>query len=424
MTVTIKLHNLFTRIVWVGLSLLICLIFARAIFSHFLVRNISDRRIVLNQDALTVAAKRFTDSPRVQFRLAEAEVEAAATDLEKLPAAQQRARVAADLSPWNYRYWRLLALAKDAEGKTEEAIDAVQVAVRLAPLNSELNWLLANIRLRENKQAEALKAFQVATKTNKELLPAAFDLVWQAYGNDVSALDALVDGDEAAKLAQSQFLVEQGQVESAINVFRNVDAQVKLKSPTAPAFITWLIQSNRSRDARQLWLDVVGKDGALENGIWNSGFEQNAPKDFGHFDWAIKASNYARIGFDRSVHRSGTKSLKLFFVGRDTTRLESEIRQLVVLKANTRYRLECYALVANLITSEGPRIALMGQRGILAASDPVAADSANWQRLVVDLAPLAEDVTANVAIVRIPKADYDEPTKGTVWFDDFKLTEQ
>lgn len=424
MTVTIKLDNLFIRIILAGLSLLLCLIFASTIFSHFLIRNIADRRIALTLDALNPAAKRFPGSPRVQFRLAEAEVEAAAVDPEKFPEAQAHAKIAADLSPWNYRYWRLLALAKDAEGKTGEAADAIKVAAKLAPVNSEVNWLLGNLWLREGKPTEALKAFQIATRTSKDLLPMAFDVAWQAFGNDVSALDTLVNGDPDAKLAQARFLVEQGQVDSAINVFRGIDSGAKLKSPSAPAFITWLIQSNRSLDARQLWLDVVGKDTASEKGIWNSGFEQNAPRDFGHFDWSLKASNYARIGIDRSVHRTGSKSLKLSFVGRDTTRLENEVQQLVVLKANTRYRLECYALVANLVTPEGPRIALVGQRGMLAVSDPVAADSANWQRLVIDLAPFSENVVANVGIVRIPKADYDDPTKGTVWFDDFKLTEQ
>ncbi len=424
MTVTIKLNNHFIRIFWAGLGLLICLASASSVFSHFLIRNIADRRIVLNLDALSVAAKRFPGSSRVQFRFAEAEVEAATVDGGMFSAAQEHAKIAANLSPWDYRYWRLLALANDAEGKAYEAAEAVKVAAKLAPGNSEVNWLLANIWLSENKQPEALKAFQVATRTNKDLLPAAFDVIWQAFGNDVLALDLLVNGDSTAKLALAQFLVEQGQVDSAISVFRSVDTQAKLKSPSAPAFITWLIQSNRSPDARQLWLDVVGKDAVSETGIWNSGFEQSAPKDFGHFDWSLKASNYARIGIDRSIHRTGSKSLKLSFVGRDTTRLENEILQMVVLKANTRYRLECYALVANLVTPEGPRIALVGQRGILAVSGPVVADSANWQRLVIDLAPLSENVVANVAIVRIPKAEYDEPTKGTVWFDDFKLTEQ
>lgn len=424
MTVTIKLNNFFARIILAVLGLLICIISAGSIFSHFLIRNVADRRIAISLDVLNTAATRFPNSPRAQFRLAEAEIEAAIADSGKLLAAQEHALRTVNLSPWDYRNWRLLALAKDTDGKAEEAMNMIQIARKLAPNHSEVNWMLANYLLRQNRQSEALKAFQAATITRSDLLPTALDLIWQASGNDLAALNSLVNGDANAKLIQAQFLSEQRQIDSAINVFRSVDARTKLNSPTAPAFITWLIQTNRSQDARQLWLDVVGEKATESGGIWNGSFEQSSPKDFGHFDWAIKASNYARIGFDRSVAHGGLRSLKLLFVGRDTTKLENEIQQLVVLKANVRYRLECFAKAGNLVTPEGPRIALLGQKGIMAVSDPVVTGSNGWQHLVVDFTAPPENLTAHVSIVRIPQRDYDEPTKGAVWFDDFKLTEQ
>lgn len=424
MTVTIKLNKLFIRILWAALGLLICLLSANSIFSHFLVRNIADRRIALNLDALTSAAKRFPNSSRIQFRLAEAELDAAMANSGQISTAEKHAFRSVELSPWDYRSWRLLALVKDADGKIEEATDAIQMAAKLAPTNSETNWMLGNMWLRQGKQPEALRAFQVATRNRTDLLPAAFEIVWQAFGNDVATLDELVGEDADAGLAQAQFLAEQGQIDASIRVFRRVGAQAKLKSPVAQAFVTWLIQANRGQDAREVWLAALGNESHQENGVWNGSFEQNSPKDFGHFDWSLKASNYARIGFDRSVAHSGSRSLKLFFVGRDTTKLENEIQQLVILKANVHYRLECYALAKNLVTPEGPKISLVGPKGVLAVSQAVATDAPNWQHLVVDFNAPSEDVAAYVAITRIPKADYDEPTKGIIWFDDFKLTEQ
>lgn len=378
----------------------------------------------MSLDALKTAATRYPNSSRVQFRLAETEIEAAAADSGKLLAAQEHALRTVNLSPWDYKNWRLMALVKDSDGNTEEAIKMIQVAVKLAPTHSEVNWMLANFLLRQNRHAEALRAFQVATTTRSDLLPLALDLIWQASGNELAALDVLVNGDASAKLAQAQFLAEQAQIDAAVKIFSSVDTRIKLNSLNAPAFITWLIQSNRGNDARQLWLDVVGEKGSEGSRMWNGSFEQSSPKDWGHFDWTIKASNYARIGFDRSVVRSGLKSLKLLFVGRDTTRLENEIQQLVFLKANARYRFECFAKAGNLVTPEGPRIALLGQKGMLVVSEPVAAGSTDWQHLVVDFTAPPENVTAHIAIVRIPKGDYDEPTKGAIWFDDFKLTEQ
>lgn len=378
----------------------------------------------MNLEALNSAAHRFPDSTRVQFRLAEAEVEAALNDSEKLSVAQQHARHAVNLSPWDYRNWRLLALAKDADGNTDEAVKMIQIARVLASNHSEVSWTLANLLLRQNRQAEALNAFQAATATRSDLLPVALDLIWQATGNDLSALNTLVNGNANAKLVEAQFLVEQSQTDAAISVFQSVDVQTKLNSPSASAFISWLIQSNRGQEARQAWLGIVGEKGAERNGMWNGSFEQNSPKDFGHFDWALKPSNYARIGFDRSVVHSGLRSLKLLFVGRDTTKLENEIQQLVALKANAHYRLECFVKTANLVTPEGPRIAVLGQKSALAVSEPVVANSTDWQHLIIDFVAPPENVMAYVSIVRVPKKDYDEPTKGAIWFDDFKLTEQ
>jgi len=114
----------------------------------------------------------------------------------------------------------------------------------------------------------------------------------------------------------------------------------------------------------------------------------------------------------------------LMFIGRDTTKINGEISQMVVLSPNVRYRLECFAKAANLITPEGPRLAILGPNGIIAASEPVSAGTTDWQHLAVDFT-VSPDVTATrVAIVRIPRFSYDDPTKGTVWFDNFKLTEQ
>ncbi|HET8677487.1 MAG TPA: hypothetical protein VFO63_16940, partial [Blastocatellia bacterium] len=86
-----------------------------------------------------------------------------------------------------------------------------------------------------------------------------------------------------------------------------------------------------------------------------------------------------------------------------------------------------------LVSPEGPRLAVTG--GVSAsdpkqepASEPVAAGSTDWQRLAVDfIAPQTKtpgQSSVVIAIKRIPKFSYDEPTKGIVWFDDFTIKEQ
>jgi carbohydrate binding protein with CBM4/9 domain len=161
----------------------------------------------------------------------------------------------------------------------------------------------------------------------------------------------------------------------------------------------------------------------------NSGFELDILKDFGQFDWQFGRSDYARISIDHAVAHSGSRSLKIEFAGRDTTQLDNEVRQLVVLRAGARYVLECYAKANGLESPEGPRVVVANMSGgsWIAASEPVAQGSGDWQRLTIDfVAPQSATGTmsaVSVSIKRKPKFSYDEPTRGTVWLDDFSIKE-
>lgn len=425
-TITIKLNNLVVRIALVLVGLFVLTIFARTFLFHFLIRNIADPRISMSQNALAAAAMRQPESGRILFRLAGTEMEKSASDPQRLVNVQAVALKAASLSPWDYRNWRALGAAQDSDGKLEEAVWAMRIASRLAPNNSEVNWMLANMLIRQGNRMEALQAFRTATQYSNDLLPSAMEVVWQAFDNDLSVLSSLVSKDASSQMMMAQFLLEQSQLDEAINVYRGINAEAKLNSQSAAAFLSQLIKAGRSSDARWLWMELVassGRGGIQDAMIWNGGFESSAPKNFGHFDWAIRPSDYARIGFDRNIFRSGQRSLRLNFIGRDTTKLMGDIQLMVILNANKKYRLECFAKSANLVTPEGPRIALQSEKGILAISEPVAAGTTDWQHLVVEFTAPVESVTAQVSIIKIPRFEYEEPTKGSVWFDDFKLTE-
>ncbi|MBL8188173.1 MAG: hypothetical protein JNK38_09200 [Acidobacteria bacterium] len=380
----------------------------------------------MNQGALAAAVIRQPESGRILLRLAGTEIEESASDPQRLINAQALALKAASLSPWDYRNWRTLGLAQDSEGKLEEATWAMRIASKLAPNNSEVNWMLANLLIRQGNRTEALQAFRTATQYSNDLLPAAMEVVWQAFDNELNVLNSLVSKDASSQMMLAQFLLEQAQIDDAIKVYRGITVEAKLNSQSAAAFLSQLIKFGRGGDARWLWGELVanyGRSGAQEGMIWNGGFESTAPKNFGHFDWAIRPSDYARIGFDRNIFRSGQRSLRLNFIGRDTTKLMGDIQLMVILNANKKYRLECFAKATNLVTPEGPRIALQNEKGIVAISEPVTGGTTDWQHLVVEFTAPADSATAQVSIIKIPRFEYEEPTKGSVWFDDFKLTE-
>jgi hypothetical protein len=165
-----------------------------------------------------------------------------------------------------------------------------------------------------------------------------------------------------------------------------------------------------------------------ETMIWDGGFEMDPVQGLNLFNWVIRPDKFAWVAIDRSVCRTGGRSLKVVFSGLDTTRLGDQVQQTIILKPGAGYRLECYAKAKDLVTPEGPRIAVIGQGGLIGESDPVRTDSDDWQKLTVSfVAPAdqsANQAPAKLAIVRTPKFSYDDPTTGIIWFDDFSLVER
>jgi hypothetical protein len=198
-----------------------------------------------------------------------------------------------------------------------------------------------------------------------------------------------------------------------------------LASLESAQLLNAFIGADHTAIAHELWLSMVSDAGTPGSLIYNGSFEADILKNFSQFDWTFGRSEYARLSIDRAVAHSGTRSLKIEFVGRDTTTLGDEIRQLVMVRPGARYRIECYIKSDQLVTPEGPRVVVSDKSSNwIAASEPVAAGSSDWKLVsfefaVPDKAPAAAAVY--VSVKRKPKYAYDDPTKGTVWLDDFKL---
>lgn len=428
MSFIVKIDGPVRRVALVAIALIICGALGGLIYAHFILRAVTDPRLALAPEALLAASLRFPNSPRIYHRLAEAEMAGAVDDQKLIPSALKHAERAVGLSLWDFKSRRLLGGLQELNGDQENAEKSLRAAVKLAPNHAETNWALANILLRRGKLNESLEHFRMATRTNEDLLPLAFDLLQQSSGGDLNTLTAMVGKDPSAQLSLVQFFLDQSMTAEALNIFRGVDRDAKLTSPKSAAFIKSLMAAGQFETARNIWLDLISSsnDPSKQSGglIWNGGFEADSVVNLDHFDWTIAPTEYARMGIDTKVARNGSRSLKIAFAGRDTTKLLGEVRQLVVLRPGARYRLECYAKAGELLTPEGPRIAVIGTGGVIASSQPVMEDATDWRRLVIDFVAPADSSPKFVGVVRVPRFSYDDPTRGVVWFDDFTLTQQ
>jgi Flp pilus assembly protein TadD len=429
---TITLDNLFKRLAAILAVTGMALGLGRTVVSNFVVRAVEDQRSSFHREWLTAAVEQFPNSARVNFRLAKVEVTDVAHNGKFDAQAESHAGQAVNLSPWDYQARSLLAMAQELNGKREEAENSLRAAVKLAPNHAELNWAFANLLLRRGKLIESFGPFRVATRSRADLMMTAIETIWRSSDGDVDALTSFAGDDAEAMLAVVKFLTEQNLVAEAGAVFNSIDKQAKAQSPQSPELIGALMRAGRFDLARAAWVELmtVARPGprpdARDAGslIWDGGFEMEAVEGLNQFNWAIRPNKFAWVAIDRSVARTGRRSLKVVFSGLDTTTLSDQVQQTIVLKPGASYYLECYAKAKDLITPEGPRIAVIGPGGLIGESGPASADSNDWQKLTVSFIAPANQAAATLAVVRTPRFSYDDPTKGTIWFDDFTLVER
>lgn len=422
MTINLSLDRAVARVGMLLVGLMCVGLLGYAALTQFIVSTLTDDAVETRRSVLAAAATYFPHSTRLQMRLAAVELAVAAEDEQALPQARAAAAWAVTLAPADAKPRLLLAKALELSGEMDAAEAELRAAIARAPHDTNLRWQLANLLVRETKLDEARGEFRVAVAADHSLLPAALDLLWQVTGNDVGVLTEVAGNQPSARLRLAQFLLAQARLDEAAQVFSQIGRQERLASPETAAFLDKLLALGELALARRLWRDLVAAQSTEL--VWNGGFETSAPSGLAQFDWNLRRNDYALISTDTSVTRNGARSLKIEFIGRDTTRLTDEVKQLVVLRPGLLYRLECYAKAARLVTPEGPRLAVTRRDSTqpLAVSAPVVPDNPDWQRLAVDFVAPATSAVA-ITIQRTPRFSYDEPTSGRVWFDDFTLTE-
>lgn len=411
--------------VTVGLSALaLCALLAVVGLRNFVTGILTDERVTVSREQLATGARYGSNSAALQARLAEAEMESEGRDLSGIEARVLRA---VNMSPWNFNYPLLLATVREAKGDRAGAEQAMRAALELAPNNTTVHWRLANLLLRQGKLALALGEFRKAVAADRSLLPATLDLLWRVSGGRLDVVKAVVDEQPETRLLLAKFLLGQARVAEAGGIFNGIAPAARRALPESAAFLNALIAKGEMELARYSWVSTVGASDAQPPPlVWNGGFETDWSTDFAQFDWAITRNQYARPSLDSDAAHSGARSLRIDFTGRDTTRLDGEVKQVVVVRPGAHYQLEGYAKTAALVTPEGPRVAVVGNNSAadIVASDPIPAGTSDWQRIVLNFVAPVDARAVTLKIKRVPRFAYDDPTTGTVWFDDFKLIEQ
>lgn len=400
-----------------------CCLFAIAVIHNLIVKTLADERTAISIATLRRAVAYFPSAARLNARLANAELSESENRNDAFARAEAAAIKSTKLSPHDYRMWLALAEVRREQNNLIAEETALRQALSLAPNYTEVRWLLANLLVRADRKAEAINEFSIAAQVRPELLPASLDLVWQISGNDLQAISKVAGEKSEARLTLANYLIHHSRESEALDVFNKIDHQARFASNQSAEFINYLIEQNKLPLARELWLDTLGEP---HQPIYNGGFEAARQKGFDQFDWQINNSDYATITITSKQPHSGAKSLRLTFTGQHTTRLNGELKQFIAVNPGKRYRLQCYAKTEKLVTSEGPVIAVTKSNNPdwIVNSKPITTETEQWQPLTIDFTAPQDSAVLLLTIKRTPKFSYDDPMTGTIWLDDFMLSEQ
>ena len=427
MVLTLKLDSWIKRSAALAVLLLLCAALAEVSLSHFIVNTLSDEGLVVRRSTLISAAAYFPQSGRLQARLAKAELAEAAEEAD-VTRAEAAALSAVRLAPWNSNYQLLLAAVRNLQGNLDATEAAARTAVRLSPYSTQAHWQLANVLVRQDKLDDAFKEFQsaVASDSGRVLLPGTLDLVWNLSEGNVDKLIQVVGHHPQRRLLLAQYLLRQARPTEAVATYKSIERATLLASSEATEFLNALVASGQLELAKGLWEHLIAAETTTDRQVlYNGGFEREFVPALSQFDWKIAHSEYATLGLDTAVARTGKRSLRINLTGRDTTVLGKELRQMVIVKPGARYRLECYAKTDKLMTTEAIHIVITDAASstLLATSNAIAAGSSNWQSYTLDFVTASDAKAVLVTIKRTPRFSYDEPSRGTVWLDDFTLRE-
>ena len=444
MRVILRLRNRAGRTAFLVAVIAVCGALLYVAACDFLVGALADWRVPVTPDAplasfltaaftgdganpavLGAALRYIPNSPRLHLKFAE--FERGRPDTEDVSAAELHALRAINLSPHDYRPRLLLASIQDYKGDARAAENSLRSALQLAPHNVEAHYFLATLLLLRRDLDESLQEFRTAISGEPDYLSRALDVVWSETHENAQAVQAITSEQPKDRLALARFLLERARPMESASVFRHIDRTVLLNDRSAAQYIDSLISGGHVSLAYDLWRGLLGysnesdEDGAPV--VWNGGFESDILVDFSQFDWFIEPPKFATVSIDPGIAHTGKRSLRLDYLGHETTRLDNEVRQVLPLRRGAHYEVDYFVRTDNLTAPEGPRVAISakGSSQWIAASDPAPEGSRDWQHIRFDF--VASDDALLLGIIQKPKFSYEPPTRGSIWFDDFEIRE-
>ena len=388
-----------------------------------MVADLTDPDRVEASAAADLAINLAPKDPAARWLAASAEANGPAEN--RLDSAAKLLEEAVRLSPFDYR-WRVeLGRAYEQADNPRSAEIEFKRAVELAPTYAYPRWHLGNFYLRQDRINDAFAELRKSADSNRTYREQVFSLAWDYFDKDPEKVEQLAADTPDSRASLALFFAARGKASESLRIWNLLTENEKSANPQiaksiAHGLFIQRIFPQALEFSRQLGIDADSSP----NEVTNPGFERviGAEED-SRFDWRINRTEAKiDISTDPSVKHSGSRSLKLSF--RTYTKPELyNIFQTVVVEPNKNYKLSFWVRTENLKTSGGPLIQTVNANDDvpLAASKAFQTGTNDWQEYSIDFRTPENCNGIIIRTVRQPCGDQC-PIVGTVWYDDFELT--
>jgi hypothetical protein len=334
---------------------------------------------------------------------------------------------AIERNPLEQEYWLNVAKIFQRMGEGKASVKALENAILVFPAGYQGRWAAGNLFLQQGAFEKALPHFSYILANYPNQSPMVYEVLGKAINDPDFILEKVVPKDPISLKQYLSYLYEAGDKESAQKAWqkRALFAYKPNRDETL-RHIEFLISRGELNEAFLIWKARLQEEGlpipSDGNLMTNGGFEKEKILG-GGFDWKIVKVTGADISFDLSSPLGEKRSVKIVFNGKENVDFH-HIYQFVPLKPNTEYILKANMKTQAVTTKSGLKIEILGVgAAFYKASEPLTGDN-DWRELMVAFKTPPQSKGGMVRIRREKTDKFDRFISGTVWIDNFSLTER
>ncbi len=321
-----------------------------------------------------------------------------------------------------------LARAYQFIGEKARAEMVMGNVVKLNPMDPQTIWDVGVFYVVEGMPLQGMESLKRYIELDPEKQSEVYDLCYKMGITPEYILYNLVPHSFRFYRDYLGYLMDSNMLDNAVMAYKRMPKD-GMNKDIFLRLCNLLIAKGRYDDAMDVWKDLLktirGKtrlanpDG--RNLIYNGDLDYDIMN--GGFDWRLRKAEGVDVYVDNDIYMAGTRSIGITFDGEHNPDI-TVMKQIVVVKPQTRYMLKAHIKTDGLTTSNGLFLEVTGIGcNSLDARSEVVTGTNLWKEIGVEFSTPDDCKAVVVAVRRQRSLRFDNKIGGNAWIDGISLTQ-